>query len=332
MVQGMAEILSHPKHAMRQINSKQFRVRYANGYQTWLGVIQKKGPSTGQTGLHGVGKWISEVSLIGGDKVVSLVMAHIKYKSVMRAGGTEEVAFTEAWNLVNYTQSSGRKDQIGNLAREPGLEIFSFMQQQPTRAQEFRLTAMRDFANRPSLATAEAVLRAELVTRLAQVAFLMVDALWLTWLGNDADKRDKAWRRIQREFISGPFGARGAILMNLVWAPLRTVGNWMGNDDPDKPQDIVLPWATAAAYINRFQEATLKVWESGDWSSENVIILASLYAKGIHNFVGPKVPIVHVIDMIKTWQGVTKESIAPKKKLTSSRHTKAPNDDDDNKD
>lgn len=306
LIGGVVEFHTSIDNFRKMVNTEQFQNRYGNAYQTWLGTLYTKDPTITRDGA--INEFLG-AGLVGGDMHVSSAIAYAKYKAEIKKGATHERALEKAWDLVERTQSSSRKDQLNNLARDPAFTFMTIFRQQPTRAAEYRLTALRDMAN--GHVSVLHVLNTEIATRLAQAAFIAIDAAVLAALGTNEEEKEKAWRAVWREFIKGPLGPLGDLVGYLAMTPeALTTGV---KDEGRLPQHPVLQ---SVQYIDRFNRNLLKAIEQGSFDTESVLILSILYAKGYYRFYGPRYPVEPVLKALKMYFGIENESISEKKTIT----------------
>ena len=310
LARGMIEFHTSSKPWQKMKNSEEFKNRYENDYHTWMGAMVAKDPGISRDGT--INKVLG-LPLVGGDMYLSSAGAWAKYQAEIRAGVTEAEAMKNAWDLIERTQSSGRRDQIGLLAKNPVFKMISLFVEQPKRAGEYRLTAARDFVNHPSAESAYKMLRTEFITRAAQVLFVLVDAIMLEWFSTDEKKREQAWKRVYHEMYLGPMGALGSTLSYLAMVP-----QYLMTGEKDRQRLPEHPFFNSIEYVQKYNEDLVKVMESGDWSAENAIILASDFAKGYYRLMlkGPKIPIEPTINMLKGYFNISSDSIEEDTKIT----------------
>lgn len=307
-VRGVTEFHLNPIESFKEMSDTDYyKNRYDKNYSTWMGAITDK--STAVTRDAAINK-ILGIGLIGGDKHVSVAIAYAKYKAELRKGADKETAMKRAWTLVERTQSSSRKDQLSNLARDPVFKIITIFKQQPTRAFEYRLTALRDMLNGTD--TVGNFLKKEVAARMAQAAFVAVDAILASWFSTDEEEKEKLWRRVYRELAYGPIG------------PLSDVVGYLSGKAIEKPllgiKDVgrlpAHPVIQAVDYIGIFHDNLNKALSQGTLDSENMLRLSILYAKGYYRFVGPNIPIEPVLKLLKTYFNVVGETVPDRRKIT----------------
>lgn len=305
LVNGVIEYHLNPLESFKEMaNTDYYKNRYDNNYSTWMGAITDKNSAI--TRDAAINKFLG-IGLIGGDKHVSTALAFAKYKAELKAGTDKETAMSRAWQLVERTQSSSRKDQLSNLARDPVFKIITIFKQQPTRAAEYRLTALRDMLNGTD--SIGNFLRKEFAARAAQAAFVAIDAVLASWLSTDEEEKEKLWRRVYRELAYGPIGPLSDVVSYLS----SNIEKHLGVKDVGTlPQHPVLQ---AVQYVGKFNDNLLKAVEQGDLDSENMLRLSILYAKGYYRFYGPTIPIEPVLKSLRLYFNVVGETVPDKKKI-----------------
>lgn len=306
LISGVVEFHMNPMKSFKQMaDTDYYKNRYDNNYSTWMGAITEKDAAI--TRDAAINKFLG-IGLIGGDKHVSTALAFAKFKAELKNGADTETAMKRAWQLVERTQSSSRKDQLSNLARDPVFKIITIFKQQPTRAAEYRLTALRDMLNGTD--TVANFLQKEMAARFAQAAFVAIDAVLASWLSTDEDEKEKLWRRVYRELAYGPIGPLSDVVSYLSSNFEKHLGV---KDVGTLPQHPVLQ---AVQYVGKFNDNLLKAIEQNDLDSENMLRLSILYAKGYYRFFGPAIPIEPVLKTLRLYFNVVGETVPDKKKLS----------------
>lgn len=290
--------------------SPQFRNRYDGTLNSWQGALLKRDPGKIKDPVMD----FLGLGLIEGDKYVSLQIAWAKYRAELKAKTTEEIAMERAWNLVERTQSSGRQDQLGNVARTPGWKWLSQFRQQPQRANEFQATAHRDFMN--GHINIVDVIRVHMITRGAQVAFAAIDVAIAYALTADDKKRDALWLRLVQEFALGPTGMLSDLYAYMYVKGENQVLKAIDGKNATQVQDFEPTTSAAQAIKSAGQLFTnyFKAIDDGEIDAEEFLILWGNYAKSIGRLID-KYPTEPFIKAAKAAYGVEGESIKPPKML-----------------
>lgn len=144
-----------------------------------------------------------------GDMIASVVSGHIVYRSMIVSGATEEEALLEAERHVARTQSSGRIDQVSNIARSQVGRLLMPLTQQPTRMTESIILALTKALNHQSKENWQQFGKTLAYGTAGAFLYQGVKFLWAMAFGDD-DEKEFAWQEMWMSLLS-PITAPGLV-------------------------------------------------------------------------------------------------------------------------
>jgi hypothetical protein len=129
--EGMADFFKNPEKNWARLSRREFfKNRFADVMSQKIGIQLQQDFENEKLATF---KEYAGIGVKYGDKIASIVGAHIVYKAALKARKSEAEALLAAEKWVNRTQSAGTADSLSNTARNGYLKHFFFLGQQPIR-------------------------------------------------------------------------------------------------------------------------------------------------------------------------------------------------------
>ena len=166
---------------------------------------------------------------------------------------------------------------------------------------EMRITAVRDFFVHRDRKTFVQAARVLAVTSAANASFAMIDALMATMFSDDDDEKEDKWINVGLAAMTGPLGG---IIGSFLTPTARYYITWglTGKKPPRFPVEHPA-YKAGESILDLSTSLYSALANDGMVDGEEAVILADLYAKGIHKFVG-KVPLERLTKTLKWLTGV----------------------------